>query len=162
MGERYARLCTVSFLGLAGLVLTGLAAWKCAPPDQTPIIDSNFWSTQSSALIGFAGLYCTIIPKLQQQQIEVGSPQMLKIFWVLLNLSAVTALVAAVCYPYQTQASLILISMSSEAQLAITLLFVEGSVRKIRLQKSEIADLRVQKQELEGERRRGLWGRRRA
>jgi len=162
MGGQYARLCTVSFLGLAGLVLTGLAAWMCAPQDATPMIDSNFWSTQSSALLGFGGLYCTIIPKLQQQKIEVGPPLMLKIFWVLLNLSAITALTAAVCYPYQTQASLVLISISGEAQLAITLLFVEGSVMKIKRQMSEIADLKVQKRELEGERRRGLWGRRRA
>lgn len=139
MGETPAVVSIVVVFSIAGLVTTGLATWECSPPDNIPTIDSNFWSTVSSAAIGIASLFCTIIPKLLQQMIKVGDKWYSKLlFDCLLSSSLITALAAVAVYPYQTRASLVLLFISGAAQLATTLQIILGAVTNIRRNVEEI------------------------
>lgn len=147
IGQTPAVLTIVSILSIASAVTTALATWKCTPPppNQIPTIDSNFWSTLSSATVGIASLYCTIIPILLQQDLKVRGKRLFRL--LLLN-SLVTAVAAVVVYPFQTRASLVLLALSSYAQLATTLQIIMGAVTKIQEdvvriegQRQEISDL---------------------
>jgi hypothetical protein len=135
MGRIPAVMTTVILLSVASAITTGLATYQCSPPDQIPTIDSNFWSTLSSAAVGFASLYCTIIPILLGQGIKVDHQVT---FRLLLIGSLVTAVLSVVVYPYQTRASLVLLAVSSYAQLATTLQLILGAVTNIKQANDEI------------------------
>ncbi len=145
MGGHRTVLCTVVFCEIIGIVTMGLATWQCPPPENKPVIDSNFWSTLSSAVIALASLYCTAIPLLRREKIQVDNEPL---FYSLLSFSALTAMTAAACYPFETRASLVLISLSGCAALATTLQIIEGAVQNIVQQKGEIDYLEVENQML--------------
>jgi hypothetical protein len=147
MGGHKTVLCTVILSELAAAATTGLAAWECDPPDTTPTVDSNFWSTLSSFFIGLASLYCTIIPRLRKQEINVESP---RLFYSLLILSMITVVASVPCYLYQTRGSLVLLWFSSATQLATTLQIIEGAVSKIVKGNEEIMGLQAQLRERGG------------
>ena len=139
MGQTPAVLTIVLILTVASAATTGVATWECLPPNSTPIIDSNFWSTLSSAAIGTASLYCTIIPLLLEQKIDVWNP---RLFRPLLFASLLTALAAVVVYPFQTRTSLVLLFIAGATQLATTLQIILGAVSKIKYQSDEIEGLK--------------------
>lgn len=128
MGSASGITVIVSLLALSGAATTGVAAWECPTPDLLPTVDSNFWSTVSSAAISIAGVFCTIIPYLLNQSIDTSHPTLFK---SLLILSVASALAAVSSYPWQTRTSLICNSVSGLAQLATTLQLVQGAVKKI-------------------------------
>ncbi|KAH6715606.1 hypothetical protein BKA61DRAFT_673560 [Leptodontidium sp. MPI-SDFR-AT-0119] len=142
IGETPTVLAIVSVFSLASAATTALATWKCTPPDTVPTIDSNFWSTVSSAIVGTASLYCTIIPILLQQELKVRDE---RLFGHLLASSLVAAIAAVVVYPFQTRASLVLLALSSYAQLATTLQIIMGAVTKIQ---EDVVKIEGQQQEI--------------
>ena len=146
MGETPAVLGIVILLSIASAATTGVSTWQCTPPEKIPTIDSNFWSTLSSAAMGIAGLYCTMIPILLEQEITVKHQNLFR--WLLFS-SLITGVSAAIVYPFQTRASLVLLSISGYAQLATTLQLILGAVTtikedsmKIEEQNGEISDLK--------------------
>lgn len=150
-GQKTVRF-TVALCEIIGLITTALATWKCSPPGEIPTIDSNFWSTISSAVIGLGSLYCNIIPLLRNQEINVDSKLL---FNSLLGGSALTAIAGAICYPYQTRASLVLLSLSGCAALAATWQLIEGAVQNItqNLENIEILERTVDRLDEENRRR---------
>jgi hypothetical protein len=135
MGRNVAVLTTVTLLLLASVATTTIATYTCTAPSSIPTIDSNFYSTLSSAAVGIASLYCTIIPILLGQEIRVDHQFT---FRLLLVVSLVMAVVSTVVYPYQTRASLVLMAVSTYAQLATTLQLILGAVSNIRVQNDRI------------------------
>jgi hypothetical protein len=135
MGQNTAVLTTVILLSLISAATTALATYTCSAPPSIPTIDSNFYSTLSSAVVGLASLYCTIIPILLGRAIDVDHQIT---FRLLLVASLVTAAAAVIVYPYQTRASLVLLAISSYAQLATTLQLILGAVSNIRAQSDTI------------------------
>ena len=146
MGKTPAVLGIVILLSISSAATTGVSTWQCTPPEKIPTIDSNFWSTLSSAAMGIAGLYCTMIPILLEQEITVEHQKLFR--WLLFS-SLITGVSAAIVYPFQTRASLVLLSISGYAQLATTLQLILGAVTtikedsmKIEEQNGEISDLK--------------------
>lgn len=72
---------------------------------------------------------------LGSRKIKVGNE---RLFHRLLWASLVFAVAAAIVYLYQTRASLVLLFLSSAAQLATTLQIIYGAVEKISEDKIEI------------------------
>jgi hypothetical protein len=138
LGDTPTVLTIVICLTVASAITTALATWQCAPPDKIPIVDSNFWSTLSSAVVGVASLYCTIIPLLLGQEIKVEDENL---FRRLLWGSLFFAFVAVIVYPFQTRVSLVVLSVSSYAQQATTLQLILGAVQKIVEQADKIEEL---------------------
>jgi hypothetical protein len=82
-----------------------------------------------------------------EQEITVKHQKLFR--WLLFS-SLITGVSAAIVYPFQTRASLLLLSISGYAQLATTLQLILGAVTKIKKdrgkiedQMEEISDLRV-------------------
>lgn len=148
LGRRSSAYLIVLMFAIAGAVTIAIAAKECSASGSGPVVDSNFWSTLSQALVGLAGLYCIIIPILRRDKMKASDPRTFK---VLLALSLATAVVSVIVYPFQTQASLVLAFVSSLTQLAATLQLIEDSGNTIKVANSEIDFL---ERELRQEKRR--------
>jgi len=144
LGEPNEAMITVVFLAAVGAVTTAVAAWKCETPDEFPTLDSNFYSTIGSSIIGAAGLFCTIIPILRGTEVQVED---INLFRRLLWASLLLAIAAAFVYMYHTRTSLILLYLSSAAQLATTLQIINGAVNQIKVGLEEIEFLETELQQ---------------
>lgn len=132
LGRRSSAYLIVLMFAIAGAVTIAIAAKECSASGSGPVVDSNFWSTLSQALVGLAGLYCIIIPILRRDKMKASDPRTFKV-------------------PFQTQASLVLAFVSSLTQLAATLQLIEDSGNTIKVANSEIDFL---ERELRQEKRR--------
>ncbi|KAH7013819.1 hypothetical protein EDB80DRAFT_775014 [Ilyonectria destructans] len=123
----------------------------CETPDDLPIVDSNFWSTLSQCITGFAGLYVIVRPMLNsndKDKIQTGFP---KVFYTMLILSFATNIVSAVAYAWSPPASIPLAYVSGLTLNFATLLIIQDSGNQIKQTNRENAVLAVEVDDLEME-----------
>jgi hypothetical protein len=134
-------MCIImAILCIAGLVTNVFSVCKWTAGDQTPLIDSNFWSVLSQSNIGIAAIYSVIIPQLQTGQ----SPVPRKSQWLFntfLGLSVLTALLATIVYPWHGRTSIVAAFVSCTTQLAVTLQMILSAGAKIQNLEMEITQL---------------------
>lgn len=123
----------------------------CETPDDLPIVDSNFWSTLSQCITGFAGLYVIVRPMFNsndKDKIQTGFP---KVFYTMLVLSFATNIVSAVAYAWSPPASIPLAYVSGLTLNFATLLIIQDSGNQIKQTNRENAVLAVEVDDLEME-----------
>lgn len=123
----------------------------CETPDNLPIVDSNFWSTLSQCISGFAGLYVVVRPMFSsndKDKIQTGFP---KVFYTMLVLSLTTSIVSAVAYAWSPPASIPLAYVSGLTLNIATLLIIQDSGNQIKQTNRENAVLAVEVDDLEME-----------
>jgi hypothetical protein len=134
----------VVFFCLIGAIFLGIAVWKTGPTTSIPVIDNNFFSTLAQTNLSIAAIYCIIIPLLRGDQNPVGKPC---IFYCWVALSVLAALLSAVVYPFNGSTSVSCAFFSAFAQLAATLQWIQGSIKKIRHLEVEVATAREERRE---------------
>lgn len=96
----------------AAIPFTIYSTILCQTPDSLPIVDSNFWSTLSQCVSGFAGLYVVTKPMFssnQKDKIKTGFP---RTFYSMLVLSLATSIASAVAYAWSPASSIPLAYLS--------------------------------------------------
>jgi hypothetical protein len=142
LGSKVVMCIIMAVLCSVGLITNVLSVCKWTAGDQTPLIDSNFWSVLSQSNIGIAAIYSVIIPQLQTGQ----SPVPRKSQWLFngfLGLSVLTALLATIVYPWHGRMSIVAAFVSCTTQLAVTLQMILSAGAKIQNLEMEITQLGV-------------------
>ncbi|CAH0058267.1 unnamed protein product [Clonostachys solani] len=108
------------------------STYLCETPDDLPVVDSNFWSTLSQCIAGFAGLYVVIRPMLSTSQKDKIRTEFPKVFYTMLVLSLTTSIASVLAYIWSPPASIPLAYVSGLALNLATLLIIKDSGNQIK------------------------------
>lgn len=122
-----------------------------SPPSSGANIDSSFYCTLSQTVTAIMSIFTIIIPSVRQDEREPLLLQWKPFWYFLLTLSFVSSIAAAVVYPWQGVASIMIAYVSTAAQLAATLQVILGQSMKLQQQAERVYELKGAVADLEFE-----------
>lgn len=114
-------------------------------------IDSSFYCTLSQTVTAIMRIFTIIILPVRQDEREPVLIHWKPFWYFLLALSFVSPIFAAVVYPWQGMASIMIAYVSTAAQLAATLQVILGQSKKLRQQAKKVHELKETVEDLEFE-----------
>ncbi|CAI6100893.1 unnamed protein product [Clonostachys chloroleuca] len=108
------------------------STYICEIPDDLPVVDSNFWSTLSQCIAGFAGLYVVLRPMFSTSQKDKIRTKFPKVFYTMIVLSLTTSIASVLAYVWSPPASIPLAYVSGLALNIATLLIIKDSGNQIK------------------------------
>ncbi|CAG9991058.1 unnamed protein product [Clonostachys byssicola] len=116
----------------AAMPFTIYSTYLCETPDNLPVIDSNFWSTLSQCIAGFAGLYVVLRPMFRTTERDKIKTEFPKVFYTMLVLSLTTSIASVLAYVWSPPVSIPLAYVSGLALNIATLLIIKDSGNQIK------------------------------
>lgn len=108
------------------------STYTCETPGDLPVVDSNFWSTLSQCIAGFAGLYVVLRPMFSTSQKDKIRTEFPKVFYTMIVLSLTTSIASVLAYIWSPPASIPLAYVSGLALNIATLLIIKDSGNQIK------------------------------
>ncbi|CAH0027030.1 unnamed protein product [Clonostachys rhizophaga] len=128
---QFAKSPVILILTVA-MPFTIYSTYICETPDDLPVVDSNFWSTLSQCIAGFAGLYVVLRPMFSTSQKDKIRTEFPKVFYTMIVLSFTTSIASVLSYVWSPPASIPLAYVSGLALNIATLLIIKDSGNQIK------------------------------